>query len=108
MRGADVTASLAMLDMEMGQRRPIAWRRRPPAFSRTRRPALVMVGHWGLAFEIQPPGSSPSTSCSSTRPTDAKKVAARRPVQLFAALVSLALGAAACLVVVLFAQSVLG
>jgi copper transport protein len=24
-------------------------------------PALVMVGHWGLSFEIQPPGRPPFT-----------------------------------------------
>jgi copper transport protein len=24
-------------------------------------PALVMVGHWGLSFEITPPGKAPFT-----------------------------------------------
>lgn len=29
-------------------------------------PALVMVGHWGLSFEIQPPGKQPRPPGSSS------------------------------------------
>jgi copper transport protein len=56
--GADVTATFSMLDMEMGQ---LAYRlpeQRPGYFARSA-PALVMVGHWGLSFDIRPPGASP-------------------------------------------------
>jgi copper transport protein len=58
LRGADVTATFSMLDMEMGQ---LAYRlpeRRPGYFERSA-PALVMVGKWGLSFDIRPPGGSP-------------------------------------------------
>lgn len=57
-RGAGVTATFSMLDMEMGQ---LAYRfleRRPGFFERSA-PALVMVGRWGLDFEIQPPAGAP-------------------------------------------------
>ena len=33
-------------------------------------PALVMVGHWGLSFNVTPHGARRSPSSSSTRPTD--------------------------------------
>jgi copper transport protein len=56
--GADVTATFSMLDMEMGQ---LAYRlreRRPGYFERSA-PALVMVGHWGLAFDVRPSDAPP-------------------------------------------------
>ena len=56
-RGADVTATFSMLDMEMQQ---LAYRlpeRGAGSYSRSA-PALVMVGHWGLAFDIRPPGGT--------------------------------------------------
>jgi copper transport protein len=59
-RGADVTATFVMLDMEMGQ---LAYRlpeTTPGVYGRSA-PALVMVGHWGLSFDIQPPGAEPFT-----------------------------------------------
>jgi copper transport protein len=31
---------------------------RPGVFSKSA-PALVMVGHWGLVFEVTPPGGKP-------------------------------------------------
>lgn len=60
--GARVTTSFAMLDMEMGQQ---AYQLKeaapaPGIYSRTT-PALVMVGHWGLSFQIEPPGQKPFT-----------------------------------------------
>ena len=57
-RGADVTASFAMLDMEMPQLAYNLAERRPGVFSRAAN-ALVMVGHWGLTFEVRPPGAAP-------------------------------------------------
>jgi copper transport protein len=53
-RGADVTAKFAMLDMEMGEQ---AYRlsETTPGLYRRSAPALVMAGHWGLTFEIAPP-----------------------------------------------------
>ena len=47
-----------MLDMEMGSR-ATASASAGPACSRSRAPALVMVGHWGLPFEVTPPGGKP-------------------------------------------------
>jgi copper transport protein len=57
-KGADVTASFAMLDMEMGQQAYRLAEQSPGLYSHSA-PALVMVGHWGLRFQIRPPGGSP-------------------------------------------------
>jgi copper transport protein len=59
-RGADVTATFTMLDMEMGQ---LAYHLAETAPGRYRRsaPALVMVGHWGLSFDIRPAHGAPFT-----------------------------------------------
>jgi copper transport protein len=59
-RGADVTAGIAMLDMEMGQQ---AYRLREVSAGLYEHaaPALVMVGHWGLSFDVTPPGGAPFT-----------------------------------------------
>jgi copper transport protein len=56
--GADVVARFAMLDMTMSE---LAYRlpeQAPGTFSRSA-PALVMVGHWAVTFEVTPPGRSP-------------------------------------------------
>ena len=56
--GAGVVARFDMLDMTMSQ---LAYRlpeRAPGTFERSA-PALVMVGHWAVDFEIRPPGESP-------------------------------------------------
>ena len=55
---AGVVARFAMLDMTMSQ---LAYRlpeQAPGTFSRSA-PALVMVGHWAVTFEVTPPGRSP-------------------------------------------------
>jgi len=59
-RRADVTATFTMLDMEMGQ---LAYHLPEVSAGRYGRsaPALVMVGHWGLSFDIRPPGAAPFT-----------------------------------------------
>ena len=57
-RKADVTATFAMLDMEMGQQAYHLPEIGPGVYSRAA-PALVMVGHWGLNFEVAPPGVAP-------------------------------------------------
>lgn len=57
-RGATVVARFAMLDMEMGQQEYELRERRPGVFEHSA-PALVMVGHWGLDFEVRPPGGRP-------------------------------------------------
>jgi copper transport protein len=59
-RGADVTTSVAMLDMEMGAQAYHLSETAPGVYSHSA-PALVMVGHWGLSFDVRPPGSSPFT-----------------------------------------------
>jgi copper transport protein len=59
-RGAAVTTSFAMLDMEMGQQAYVFRETAPGVYSRSA-PALVMVGHWGLSFEVTPPGGQPFT-----------------------------------------------
>jgi copper transport protein len=57
-RGADVTTSFAMLDMEMGQQAYRLTETQPGVYRRSA-PALVMVGHWGLTFRVAPRGGSP-------------------------------------------------
>jgi copper transport protein len=59
-RGADVTTTFAMLDMEMGQQGSNLQEIAPGVYRRSL-PALVMVGHWGLSFEVAPPGAQPFT-----------------------------------------------
>jgi copper transport protein len=54
-RGADVTVDFAMLDMEMGQQAYRLSETAPGRYGHAA-PALVMVGHWGLSFQIAPPG----------------------------------------------------
>ncbi|MDX6518999.1 MAG: copper transport protein [Gaiellaceae bacterium] len=56
--GAEVVTRFDMLDMTMGE---LAYKLRevsPGTYSRSA-PALVMVGHWGLRFEIAPRGAPP-------------------------------------------------
>jgi copper transport protein len=55
--GAQVEATFTMLDMEMPALTYTLPERSPGVFSRSA-PALVMVGRWGLAFEIRPPGGT--------------------------------------------------
>lgn len=57
-RGADVTATFTMLDMEMGSQSYRLSETAPGLYAHAA-PALVMVGRWGLSFEIQPPGKPP-------------------------------------------------
>ena len=57
-RGADVTTSLAMLDMEMGTQAYHLAETAPGVYEHSA-PALVMVGHWGLSFDVQVPGKQP-------------------------------------------------
>jgi hypothetical protein len=45
-----------MLDMEMGNQEYRLREIRPAVFQRTS-PALVMVGHWAIDFEITPTGA---------------------------------------------------
>ena len=56
--GAEVDATFTMLDMEMPALTYSLPERSPGLFSRSA-PALVMVGHWGLSFEVRPLGGSP-------------------------------------------------
>jgi copper transport protein len=57
-RKAEVLARFAMLDMEMGQQEYRLSESQPGVYRRSA-PALVMVGHWGISFEITPPGAPP-------------------------------------------------
>jgi copper transport protein len=56
--GADVTATLTMLDMAMGSQAYHLSQSHAGLYQHSA-PALVMVGRWGLSFEIQPPGQPP-------------------------------------------------
>jgi copper transport protein len=56
--GAEVVTKFDMLDMEMGEQSYRLREQRPGVFSKSA-PALVMVGHWGLQFEVTPPGGKP-------------------------------------------------
>ncbi|HEY2940128.1 MAG TPA: CopD family protein, partial [Gaiellaceae bacterium] len=57
-RGAQVLTRFDMLDMEMGEQRYRLREERPGVFTKDA-PALVMVGHWALQFEVTPPGAQP-------------------------------------------------
>jgi copper transport protein len=59
-RGADVTTTFTMLDMEMGQQAYHLTEQAPGVYVKSV-PALVMVGRWGLQYEVQPPGAAPFT-----------------------------------------------
>ena len=60
MTGARVVLQFAMLDMEMGTQAYTMPERSPGIYVRTT-PALVMVGHWGVSFQVEPPGGQPFT-----------------------------------------------
>jgi copper transport protein len=53
-----VILKFAMLDMEMGEQ-SYALPEVAPGVYRKALPALVMVGHWGLTFEVTPPKQAP-------------------------------------------------
>jgi copper transport protein len=57
-RHADVLLTFAMLDMEMQNQEYRLSESAPGVYSRAT-PALVMVGHWGLSFDVAPRGASP-------------------------------------------------
>jgi copper transport protein len=58
--GATVTSNFAMLDMEMPNLAYSLAERGPGKYGRDAN-ALVMVGHWGLTFQIEPPRDLPFT-----------------------------------------------
>ena len=60
-RGASVTLTLNHLEMQMPQQEYQLTEVQPGVYSRAA-PALVMVGKWGLSFQITPPGGQPFTA----------------------------------------------
>jgi copper transport protein len=50
-----------MLDMQMPEQHYQLTETKPGLYTRAT-PALVMVGHWGLSFDITPKGASPFTA----------------------------------------------
>jgi copper transport protein len=54
-RRATVLTGFSMLDMEMGTQKYMLEEKAPGLYERVA-PALIMVGHWGLSFEVTPPG----------------------------------------------------
>jgi copper transport protein len=58
-KGADVTATFTMLDMEMQQQAYNLPEQSPGGYARANTPALVMVGRWGVGFDVRPPGAPP-------------------------------------------------
>jgi copper transport protein len=58
-KGADVTATFTMLDMEMQQQAYSLPQQSEGNYARANVPALVMVGRWGVGFDIRPPGATP-------------------------------------------------
>jgi copper transport protein len=57
-RGANVTLTFNHLEMEMPQQEYQLTEVRAGVYSRSA-PALVMVGKWGLSFQVTPPGGPP-------------------------------------------------
>jgi copper transport protein len=60
-RGADVTLALNHLEMQMPQQQYQLTETQPGVYSRSA-PALVMVGRWGLSFQITPKNGTPFTA----------------------------------------------
>ncbi|MGD0714665.1 MAG: FixH family protein [Gaiellaceae bacterium] len=60
-RGANVTLTFAMLDMQMANQEYQLTETQPGVYTRPA-PALVMVGHWSLSFTITPKGGQPFTA----------------------------------------------
>jgi copper transport protein len=58
--GAEVVLGATMLDMEMGEQSFVLNETSPGVYSHAT-PALVMVGHWGLSFQVTPAGKAPFT-----------------------------------------------
>jgi copper transport protein len=58
--GADVVLTFEMLDMEMGNQAYRLSETSPGVYTHAA-PALVMVGHWGLSFDVTPHGGTPFT-----------------------------------------------
>ena len=102
--GAEVVVGATMLDMEMGTQ-SYALTEMFPGFYSDAAPALVMVGHWGLSFEVteERPALYRSARGSGQRMSERNV-----NVVLTAALLALLAGAAACIVVALLAVDVLG
>ena len=59
-RNADVIGTFTMLDMEMPSQSYRLAETAPGVYVHSG-PALVMVGHWGLSFDIEPRGAQPFT-----------------------------------------------
>jgi copper transport protein len=60
-RGATVTLALNHLEMQMPQQQYELKETTPGVYSRSA-PALIMVGKWGLSFNVSPPGAPPFTA----------------------------------------------
>jgi copper transport protein len=60
-RGANVTLTFNHLEMQMPTQEYQLTETRPGVYTRAA-PALVMVGKWGLSFQITPPSGSPFTA----------------------------------------------
>jgi copper transport protein len=58
---ASATLTFVMLDMQMGNQEYQLAETKPGVYSRSAS-ALVMVGHWGLAFQVTPKGGQPFTA----------------------------------------------
>ena len=68
LRQATVVGGFSMLDMEMGTQSHVLKETSPGVYTLSA-PALVMVGHWGLSFEITPPGGQQFTALFVDRAT---------------------------------------
>jgi copper transport protein len=60
-RGASITLDFSMLDMQMPDQ-TYQLKETAPGIYAQRKPALVMVGHWGLGFTVTPQGGTPFTA----------------------------------------------
>jgi copper transport protein len=60
--GAAVTVTFAMLDMEMGTQQYRLDETGAGIYTRSSTPSLVMVGHWGLSFQVSPRSGTPFTA----------------------------------------------
>ena len=103
-RGATVTLTLNHLEMQMPQQQYGLTETQPGIYSRSA-PALVMVGKWGLSFQIAPKGAS-AVHGADRRPGERLMTAHAIWLRLLAAFVALGCGVAALLVAILLVRGV--
>ncbi len=102
--GADVTVTFEMLDMEMGNQEYQLSETAPGVYSHPA-PALVMVGHWGLTFNVTPKNGA---AVLRPRRRPRQRMTAAPALRLFASALGFAAGVIAVVIAILLLRTALG